>query len=306
MMKALLLFQQMLVLFAMMMTGFLAYRRNWVDRHGGQKITTLVVRVFNPLMILSSVMSRRSPDAGTLLTQDLVLSVLYFIFLILCGLLYGRIRRFDKSEASKNQLLLVFSNLGFMGIPVVRGVFGPEYVIYIVIYLFIFNVLAYTYGIYLAMRMSNVRHSFSPELLLNTGFLSCILAIVLFILQIELPDPVISFCSYMGDTAVPLSMIVIGISLAQSSLKDLFADKETYLFLLFKMILVPITGVLLFRLLPFEKEVFDIFTLMVSMPCAAIGGMFAQEYANRGDECNRIILLTTVAAVVTIPLVSLI
>ena len=305
-MKALLLFQQMLVLFAMMMTGFLAYRLGWVDRHGGQKVTTLVVKVFNPLMILSSVTGKRSGDAGSLMGQNLLLAMLYFVFVILCGYLYCFIRKLPRKDGNMYLLLTSFSNLGFMGIPVVRAVFGPEYIIFIVFYLLIFNILVYTYGIFLAMGMSDKKHSFSAKSLLNTGMAACLVSVILFFFQIQVPDPVVTFCSYMGDTAVPLSMIVIGISLAQSSFSDLFRKRETWIYLLFKMILVPVAGVLLFRLLPVNTEVFSIFTLMVSMPCAAIAGMFSQEYAGRGDEANRIILLTTVLSVITIPLISLI
>ena len=104
-MKALLLFQQMLVLFAMMMTGFLAYRLAWVDRHGGQKVTTLVVKVFNPLMILSSVTGKRSGDAGSLMGQNLLLAVLYFVFVILCGYLYCFIRKLPRKDETRYQLL---------------------------------------------------------------------------------------------------------------------------------------------------------------------------------------------------------
>ena len=305
-MQAFLLFQQMLVLFAMIMTGYLAYRCRLIDRRGGQQLTTLVVKIFNPLMILASVIGKHSSDAGELLLQDLFTAGLYFIFVILCGILYGHIRRFSRADRNKYQLLTVFSNLGFMGIPVVRAVFGPEYVIYIVIYLLIFNVLVYTYGVIIAMGMAGQKSSFSLKHLFNTGFITCILSIIIFFMEIEIPAPAVTFLNYMGDTAVPLSMMTIGISLAQSGFRELFADKENYFFILFKMILVPVAGVLLFRLLPLDSTVYSIFTLMVSMPCGAITGMFAEEYAGRGNECSRLILLTTVVSVITIPLVSLI
>ena len=142
--------------------------------------------------------------------------------------------------------------------------------------------------------------------LINPGFITCILAIIVFFLEIEIPAPAVTFLNYMGDAAVPLSMMTIGISLGQSGFRELFADKENYYFILFKMILVPVIGVLLFRLLPLDSNVYSVFTMMVSMPCGAITGMFAEEYAGRGDECNRLVLLTTVVSVVTIPLVSLI
>ncbi len=304
-MKAYLLLQQMLVLFAMMITGFWACRMKWIDRHGSNKLTTLIIKIFNPMLILSSVLGDRPANAGNLLGQDLVLASLYFAFIILGSYLFCKIRGYGRRDGNLYVLLTAFGNLGFMGIPLIRAVYGPEYIIYVVIYLLIFNILAYTYGIWLAMGMSDSRRSFSPVLMVNSGLVICVIAVICFLARVRFPEPVVSFCTYMGDCAIPLSMLVIGISLAQSDLKELFFDKDTYIFLLFRMILLPAAGILLFRLLPFHSDVYSIFTLMISMPAATIGGMLAQEFAGRGNEASKIILLSTVISVFSIPLLSL-
>ena len=304
-MRAYLLLQQMLVLFAMMITGFWAYRMKWIDRQGGNKLTTLIVKLFNPMLILSSVLGDRPANAGNLLGQDLLLASLYFIFIILGSHLFCKIRRYDRRSGNIYILLTTFGNLGFMGIPIVRAVYGPEYIIYVVIYLLIFNILAYTYGIWLAMGMSPNKRSFSPVLMVNSGLVICVIAVICFLARVKFPAPVVSFCTYMGDCAIPLSMIVIGISLAQSNLKELLFDKDTYIFLFFRMLLLPAAGILIFKLLPFHKDVYVIFTLMISMPAATIGGMLAQEFAGRGNEASKIILLSTVISVFSIPLLSL-
>ena len=259
-MRAYLLLQQMLVLFAMMITGFWAYRMKWIDRQGGNKLTTLIVKLFNPMLILSSVLGDRPANAGNLLGQDLLLASLYFIFIILGSHLFCKIRRYDRRSGNIYILLTTFGNLGFMGIPIVRAVYGPEYIIYVVIYLLIFNILAYTYGIWLAMGMSPNKRSFSPVLMVNSGLVICVIAVICFLARVKFPAPVVSFCTYMGDCAIPLSMIVIGISLAQSNLKELLFDKDTYIFLFFRMLLLPAAGILIFRLLPFHKDVYVIFT----------------------------------------------
>ena len=305
-MKSILLLQQMLVLFAMMMCGFLAWKLRMVDKNACQKITTLFVNIFNPLLILSSVNEEQPAGASLLIRQDFIIALLYFLFITVCGYVFCFVRRYEKKKKNLYLLLNTFSNLGFMGIPLVKAVFGPEYIIFVVVYMMIFNVLAYTFGIYLAMSMSDTSRSFSLRYLLNPGMVTCVIAITLFLTQARMPAPVVTFCSYMGNTAIPLSMLIIGISLAQSDLKTLLGNKDTYIFLLVKMILIPVAGILLFRLLPFDRNLYSLFCLMVSMPCATIGGMFAQEYSDSGDEANRIVLLSIVISVITIPLVSMI
>ena len=305
-MKSILLLEQMLVLLAMMVTGFLAYRMKWLDRQSSNKITTLIVKVLNPMLIISSVMGDRPANSGDALGQDLLLAACYFAFVIAAGYLYRGIRRYDRKEGNRYILMTAFSNLGFMGIPLVRAVYGPEYVIYIVIYLLIFNILAYTYGIWLAMGMSGKTQSFSPILMVNSGFVICVIAVICFLAHVRLPGPVTTFCGYMGNAAIPLSMIVIGVSMAQADFKELFFDKDAYIYLFYRMLIVPAAGILLFRLLPFRTDVYQIFTLMISMPIATIAGMLAQEFGGQGTDTNKIILLSTIVSVVTIPLMSLI
>ena len=304
-MNTLLLLQQMLILFAMMLTGFAACKAGWADRQTGQKVTSLIVHILNPALIISSLCGKKAEDSGSILVQNIGVVLLYFLFLILCGFLYCRIRSFSGSESGRIQLLTVFSNVGFMGIPVVRNLYGAQYLIFVVFYMLVFNILIYTYGVFLCFKMKGDKAVFSPGRILNTGTIVCAAAILLFVLQIPMPASVLTFFSGLGDAAIPLSMIVIGISVAQTDLKELLRSKENYIFLLFKMLLVPAAGILLFGLLPLNPYVYRIFALIVGMPCATLTGMMAQEYAGRGDECNRMILLSTICSVVTIPLVSL-
>ena len=89
-------------------------------------------------------------------------TAIYFVFVIFCGFLYCAIFRPEKTKASRIKLLTAFSNVGFMGIPIVRALYGAEYVIFIVVYILIFNVLVYTYGVYLCLGMTTEKKAFSP------------------------------------------------------------------------------------------------------------------------------------------------
>ncbi|MGX8728132.1 MAG: AEC family transporter, partial [Lachnospiraceae bacterium] len=153
-----LLFRQMLVLFAMMAAGFLAFRLGVFGKTGQKEISALIVRVLNPFLMISSVLSNTGEVDGPVLLQNLAMVGMYFAFLIAASFLYVRLRRFSRRDRCLQQLMLTLSNLGFLGIPVVRAVYGPQYVIYLVFYIMLFNVLAYTYGIYLASGLSAEKH----------------------------------------------------------------------------------------------------------------------------------------------------
>ncbi len=304
-MNTLILFEQLLVLAAMAAVGFLAFRLKWIDQPSASKVTTLVVKIFNPMMIISSTIGRSSGSSSRLLLQNFILTLVYFAVLTLAGFLYVRYRRFDPGSSNLYMLLTVFSNLGFMGIPLVKALYGDDYIIYLVFYLMVFNVIAYTFGIRLAVGISDGEAHFRPDMLFNTGMASCIISVLLFVLKIPVAAPIASFCSYVGNMAIPLSMMIIGVTLAQTSWKDLFTPSDCR-FIFFKMLLLPVICSLLIRLFPVEEHLRTLFCLMVSMPAASLTGMLAEEYAGRGHECNRLVILTTIVSVITIPLVSLI
>ena len=364
-----LLFKQMLVLFAMMAAGYLAFRAGVFGRTGQKEISALIVRVLNPFLMISSVLSHTGGVDGPVLLQNLAMVGMYYAFLIAASFLYVRLRRFSARERCLQQLMLVLSNLGFLGIPVVRAVYGPQYVIYLVFYIMLFNVLAYTYGIYLASgsaaekkpanagraetsapALANAGNGkgsgtasanagaseasasasanagraaasasasanagsrgasssrFPLRRIVNIGTISSMIAIVLFILRPPVAEPVQEFCSYMGNACVPLSMILIGGSLAQLPLREIFRNPENYIFTAVKMLILPAIGILLARFLPFSPEAKSVLFLVLSMPVASLAGMLAEEYGGCGNEVNKVTAMTTIASVLTIPLLSL-
>lgn len=299
------LLSQMLILLAMMAAGMIAYRRHLIDSETSRRLSALVVQLFNPFLILSSASGESTDLVRGLVGQNLILCLIFFAFLALCAFLYVMVRRFPKKENRRQQLMILLPNVGFMGVPVVRGLFGDEYVIFVVFYMLAYNVIAYTYGIKLAFGMSDTKEQFRIGMLFNTGFLFTIAAVIIFLCGKTLPAPVATFCSYMGNCAVPLSMILIGVSLAQIDLMDFFRDRETWLFLLVRMLLIPAVGILISGLFPFERPVVVIFNLMLSMPVGSLTGMLAETYGHVGAPVNRTVAVSTIVSVVTIPLLSL-
>ena len=209
-----------------------------------------------------------------------------------------------------------------MGIPVISSIFGKEAFLLIAFYNLGYNLLLYTYGIYLAGKgclateETEAGKGLSGESgkaagkgmdwkkLLNPGVASCVAAIVIFASGVTMPESVCTFFDYVGNAAVPLSMILIGASVAQGGRKEFFLDKKMYAFMAVKMLAIPIAAALLVRLLPWPAMVEGVFILMLAMPVGSIVVMLATESGNDAIECTKGSILTTLVSVLTIPLVS--
>ncbi len=303
-MNSIILLQRMTVLFLMILVGVISYRKGVLDDISCAKITTLIVNVLNPMIIISGVLDTNI-EKDIHIMDNLLLVVMMYALLITLSYLYVKLRRFEIKQARFYQLMMIFNNVGFIGIPLVRGLYGEKYIIYLVFYILVFNLLAYTLGIYLASKSSDKEADYSWKNIINMGFLACLLSLLIFIFRIPVAAPIKDACKYLGDASIPLSMLIIGASVARMSLRELFLQRQLYEFMFVKMLLIPSICVLIVKQLPVADEILGIFLLCVSMPCASIAGMLAQEYGGRGTEGNHLIAFTTVFSLLTVPIISL-
>ena len=302
--------QQMLVLLVMMLIGYIVFRIKWLDANAFGKMSKIVVNVLNPCLMINGVLGKAVNLKGDMLFQTLVLVVVYYGALILLSIPVASILRVKKKHYNLYRLMLIFSNVGFMGIPVVTSIYGKEAMLLIAFYNLGYNLLLYTYGIYLAStggepgEKAETAKDAGWKKLLNLGVASCLISIIIFLSGVTMPDSVCTFFDYVGNAAVPLSMILIGASVAQGGKKEFFLDRKMYVFMAVKMLAIPVAAALLMRLLPWPAMVEGVFILMLAMPVGSIVVMLAAESGADEIECTKGSILTTLLSVLTIPIVS--
>lgn len=308
--------RQMLVLFGMMLIGFLIFRLKWLEQATVSRLSGLVVNIFNPFLTISSVFGKSYASTGNLFWENLLLVGIFYGILFAAGILLVVIIRPEKADSPIYRLMTLLPNCGFMGIPVVSALLGKQYIIYVAIYMLAYNVMIYTYGIYLVKKTrlkdarSNIvsKSSFLQKLrpiFLNSGVLASVVALVLFFGGFSVPHDVESFCTYMGNPCIPLSMILIGCSLAAVNIPAMLKNIRLYGFLFLKLLVVPISCTLLIRHLPFDPAILKLFILMLSMPAGSMVVLVTEEYGGRTECAASGVALSTLASIATIPVVSL-
>ncbi len=138
----------------------------------------------------------------------------------------------------------------------------------------------------------------------NSGTVFSILTIVVYIMDIKFPSVIMNTLSYIGRSTTFLSMIVLGVSVASLSVKEIFGKPVLYVFTLLRQIVVPVA--LIFVLKPFVDNTLLLQTaiIMVAMPCANLPLMMAKQYRAKEDTISSGIMLTTFCAILTIPIVT--
>lgn len=297
--------QQMIVLFLIMLVGFIAYKKDYINDNASKKLSSIVVNIANPALILSSILSMDNTITGKDLLTTVVIAAVLYGGLLLISIFVPKLFRVPKASYGAYRVMTVFSNIGFMGFPIISSVYGSSALLYATLFLIPYNVLIYTYGIQ-TMKTTKSEEKEKPHLgqILNIGVIACILAIVLFVCRVKLPSFLGSVISMLGNLTSPLSMMVIGASMAVIDFKKLLSDYKLLLFSAFKLLVLPILGTLLLKQFVANEVIYGVTMVMLATPVGSMTAMLAQEYDGDYELASKGVMLTTLLSVVTLPIVS--
>ena len=215
--------------FLIMLIGYICRKIGVFKDTTGKTISSIVINIGNPALIIASGMNpERLENKGKLLFT-LGVALIYFAIMFAVAELLPRLLHADREDYGAYQVMTLFSNIGFMGYPLLDVMYGSNAIIHAVIFNLLYNVLIYTYGIH-KMQIGGCQKNINWKQLVNIGVGSCIIAIVLYITNLPVPLILEDTATFTGAITGPLSMLVIGDSLAQTRLRDLFTDVRLLIF----------------------------------------------------------------------------
>lgn len=302
-----LLLEQMIVLFILMGVGFLCYKLQIITDEVNKKLSAIVVNIANPAMVLTGCMGD-DKISGQELLMVFGLVIIVYTALVLLAMVIPALLKIEKKSRGTYQAMTIFSNIGFMGFPVIAALYGNSALLYASLFTIPYNVLIYTFGVSAMSTGEKVslKESFSIKRVLNVGVIACIITIIVYFLQIPVPAFIKSTTTHLSNLTAPLSMMVIGASLATMDIKKLFTDGKLLLFSALKLLVIPVLGVLLIRQFINNEIICGVCMVMLATPVGSMTAMLAQQYDGDYEMASRGVALTTILSVATIPIVSMI
>lgn len=296
--------KQMVMIFMLVMAGYLLTKKNILTAHASREISGLVVNVCNPALMFTSIWNADNSITKEHLIQMAILGFLLYLGLIMLGFVIPHIIRAPKRERSHYNMMSIFGNIGFIGYPVITAVLGASGILYALVFNVFFTLLIYTYGRVLVVKDEPGREAkMQLQDAVNIGSVCCVLSILMYLTQFQVPDIIKTTFDYMGRSTTFLSMIVIGVNLAQAPLKEIFGDKRVYWFVLVRQVLVPILIGMVIRPFIHDELMYGVTILVMAMPVGNMPLMMAEEAGVDGKLFSKGIIVSTVLSVITIPLV---
>lgn len=291
--------QQVLVLFVLIAVGFVCGKKEILTDFSAKKITDIVLYVVTPCVMISAFQREFSFE----LLSKILIAILCAV-LIMAGSIFISFLLFHDKNESRNKVLkfaVVFSNCGFMSLPLQKAVLGDDGWFYGSIFVAVFNVFVWTYGL---VTMSGDKKQLSlKKLISNPGILGVTIALILFVAGIKLPYIISEPVSYLSNLNTPIPMLIIGFYLSKADFKKAFTDVGVYLAMFARLVLIPIIATFVMTLFKIDSTIIVAFIIASSAPTAATTTMFSAKF-NRDVELSvSIVASTTLVSIATMPLV---
>jgi hypothetical protein len=300
----------MIILASLMGVGYLAGKLGYMGGDFDKRLSSLVIDITCPALILASTMSGTLPDRALILPL-LGISLLTYLLLTGAALLLPRILPCRREDEGVVGFALMFGNVGFIGYPVVASIFGPEAVFYAAVLNVVNTFAVFTVGTWLLTGRTPGEggvgeHGFRPQVLYSSPMVAAYLAMLIVAFGIDdIPAVISQPLTMIGNITVPAALLIVGSSMSQLSARTMLGNRTVYATTLFRLLLLPLALYALFMALGFSALVVNINTVVIAMPVATFGTILRLKLGLDTTLITETTFITTLFAVVTIPLLAL-
>lgn len=289
------LIKQIVVMLAMMSVGVVLYKIKAVDETGVAQLSNIALYVATPCVVLRALAIPY--DAEKISTGMLVMAfflIIFFVSIIIGRFGCGRVDRIGT-------FAVVFSNSGFVGIPLIQGILGDEYVFYVTMTMVVGTITFWTYGVYL---MSGDKGEVSvKKILTNPNLIAVVVGMILFFAVDELPYVVQQVLNGMANMNTGLGMVILGATLGASNIGLMISDTRLYKAIALRLVIVPLACIPILMFMPVPFEVRMVMMIISAAPAASATSMLALKYGGDYSYGTGLAIGTTIVSMVTMPVV---
>ena len=303
-------FIKVMVIFAMILAGFCANKLGVLPKEASRYLSALLVDVTVPCLSLASIASQQMTKSMLRSSYEVIIgSVIFFVAAMIVSHLIVKAMRYEpKADRGVLEAMMTSANTGFMGFPVSKAIFGNRIFFLFIIQNIILNMYIYSGSIVQINRGESDR--VSPVKVLSAMVNPCmgatLVGIILMVSGIKLPDPAMDFFSTMGDSTIPISMIVVGIQLGTSDLSAITKNIKLTACCLCNVILMPLLTLLAVYFLPITDPAKLTLVFAAAFPSAVLPVAIAEIEHKNSTLMSQGVSIATLMSMATLPIWAII
>ncbi len=291
--------QQVLILFILIAIGFICTKAKLITSGAVPGINNLVLYVVAPCVIIDAFHREFSADMLSLLGLSALASVAAHAINIIAATLL--IQEKDEGRKAVLRFGAVFSNCGYMALPLQSAILGSEGVFYAAAFVAVFNIMNWTYGIFI---MGGKSAGFSAKkLIINPGIIGIIIGLFFFLSSFSLPEIILSPMKSMAALNTPLPMVVIGYYLACLTSLKILSYVKLWIVIFLRLIALPLAALLAFYIMGLRGTLLVSAVISSCAPVAANALVFASKFERDTELAATLVPISTLISVMTMPVV---
>ena len=296
------LLQQIGLFVIYILAGVILVKTRVLNRETLEPMSKFVIKMALPVMIFINITDGVDRQVLFESWPILVIAAVFYICMYAAGVVMTRRFRLQEDRVGIFQAMLLFGNIGFVGLPMIAGVFPENGILYVSVFMIMDQFMLWTLGIKLLSPMAGQR-SFDLKKLINPATVAIILGMILMLAEVRIPTILDTALQKIGATTSPLAMIYVGGIFAGISFRKYIREISLYGIVLVKMILFPVLFFLILGFFPLEEELRLAMALIAGMPAMTSVVMMANNAGSDGDYALGGVFITTICGVVTLPVV---
>ena len=289
--------QQMGVITILVAIGIYLYKKSIVDNTTSRKLSAIVMDFCNPALIMASILSGDITATHSDLITAMILGAIFYIGLVIMGFIFPFIVRAEKDSRRFYNVMTVYTNVGFIGIPVARAILPANATLYVIICNVMYSLLFYTHGIIIlsgGREKMNIKKIFSP------GTIMAILSLLVFWFKIKPPLIIANSITYLGNATVFLSMTLLGVGIARSGIASGLKNIRIWVYIAVRMVLLPIAMFFVLKIAGFSSVTILGLCLMAAMPIGNLPLIQSEKMGEDTELLANSIAISTAASIITI------
>ena len=296
-------FAQMVVLFLILILGYIGGKTKVLTIADNKPLSKMVNCITNPCSVLHSALCvERALENGEVLKLIGITVIMYF-GLILIAEITTRVLGVKVAQQGQYKFMMVFSNVGYMGIPVVRVIFGEEATFCVAIFIMVFYLFIYTYGVRQICSEPGQK-GIDWKKVICPMTISSLIAIIGYLAGIQVGGVIKDTLNTVANITTPCAMLIIGCALSSVPVKNVFTNWRLYIVALLKLLVIPVVVYLLLKPIMGASMVLGVMVVIMAMPVATIITMLSAQYDKDQTLAASSVFITTLLSVITIPLLA--
>jgi hypothetical protein len=301
-------FQQMVSMFLIIAAAYVMSKAGLINSQISKGLSAILTTLGSPALVIRAMQIPCTRENIKVL--GLAYGGMFFIVCIgiACGILFCVIGRVPLRKGGVYINSIAYPNTLYIGKPIIMALYGETAMFLVGAMILPFVILIFSAGSFCAQmgkgETGNKGRQFLKAIC-NVPFFGCMVALILFLFSIRLPEPVLDSFKMIGDTATPLSLIIIGHSLAKADLAYVFRIPKIYLLSFIRLLAVPVICLWIFSLWTRDPLVLGTMVLSAAMPTAALVSVISEENNDSPQLVSSQVLISTILGIFTVPLVTM-